>query len=306
MSELRNALVTGCSTGIGRAVVLDLLAQGWRVFASVRKQADADALLAAATAATTRTARPRATASTPPQLQCVLFDVTQEESVRAGFAQVAEALAGAPLHGLVQNAGVANIGPLEVMPLDFFRKQLEVNLTGVLCVTQAALPLMRQGEAPRGSRRIVMISSINGKVGTPLGGAYCASKFGLEGMSDTLRRELLPQGIDVTIVEPGAIATAIWQTSKQRAEALFPELEALPGMRHYQPFIDSMMIRVEKIQKQAIPAERVAEAVRNSLLRRRPRVRTRVGNDAKLGYFLQRWLPTRLFDKLVVKDMRKI
>ena len=227
MSELRNALVTGCSTGIGRAVALDLLAQGWRVFASVRKQADADALVAAATAVTTGTATPGATASAPPQLQCVLFDVTQEESVRAGFAQVAEALAGAPLHGLVQNAGIANIGPLEVMPLDYFRMQLEVNLTGVLCVTQAALPLMRQGQAPAGSRRIVMISSINGQVGTPLGGAYCASKFGLEGMSDTLRRELLPQGIDVTLVEPGAIATAIWETSKQRVEGLMP-------VRHYQ------------------------------------------------------------------------
>ena len=294
MSEPRNALVTGCSTGIGRAVALDLLAQGWRVFATVRNQADADALLAAATAAA-QSAR----------LSCILLDVTQQASVQAGLSQVAEALAGAPLHGLVQNAGIANIGPLEVMPLDFFRHQLEVNLTGVLCVTQAALPLMRQGKAPAGSRRIVMISSINGQVGTPLGGAYCASKFGLEGMSDTLRRELLPQGIDVTIVEPGAIATAIWETSKRRVEGLMPELEAHPAMPLYQDFVDSMMVRVEQIQSKAIPAERVAEVARRALQRRRPAVRSRVGKDAKLGYFLERWLPTRWFDSLIVKDMSR-
>lgn len=294
MSEPRNALVTGCSTGIGRAVVLDLLQQGWRVFASVRKQADAEALAAAVSGRNAAEAE---------RLDCLLFDVTDEASVRAGFAEVAQALDGASLHGLVQNAGVANIGPLEVLPLDLFRKQIEVNLTGVLCVTQAALPLMRQGQAPEGSRRIVMISSINGQVGTPLGGAYCASKFGLEGMSDTLRRELLPQGIDVTIVEPGAIATAIWETSKQRAEVFFPTVDAHPGMHHYQGFIDSMMNRVEQIERKAIPAERVAEVVRRSLTQRRPAVRARVGKDAKLGYFLERWLPTRWFDKLIVKDM---
>jgi NAD(P)-dependent dehydrogenase (short-subunit alcohol dehydrogenase family) len=294
MSESRSALVTGCSTGIGRAVVLDLLAQGWRIFASVRKQADADALLAEGASAAS---------NQPLRLQCVVFDVTQEDSVHAGLAQVAEGLAGAPLHGLVQNAGVANICPLEVMPLDLFRKQLEVNLTGVLCVTQAALPLMRQGKAPKGSRRIVMISSINGQVGTPLGGAYCASKFGLEGMSDALRRELLPQGVDVTLVEPGAIATAIWQTSKQRAEDLLPQIEAHPAMPHYEGFVASMMARVEQIQSKAIPAERVAEVVRRALQQGRPAVRSRVGKDAKLGYFLQRWLPTRWFDKLIVRDM---
>jgi NAD(P)-dependent dehydrogenase (short-subunit alcohol dehydrogenase family) len=294
MSEPRNALVTGCSTGIGRAVVLDLLAQGWRVFATVRNLADADALLAAATAAA-QSAR----------LSCILLDVTQQASVQAGLSQVAEALAGAPLHGLVQNAGIANICPLEVMPLEFFRHQLEVNLTGVLSVTQAALPLMRQGNAPRGSRRIVVISSISGQIGTPLSGAYCASKFGLEGMSDVLRRELLPQGIDVTLVEPGAIATAIWQTSKRRAEDMSMQIQDHPAMPLYQDFADSMMERVGRIEGKATPAERVAQVVRRALQHRRPRVRARVGNDAMLGSFLARFLPTRWFDKLIVQDMTK-
>ena len=291
MRERRNALVTGCSTGIGRATALTLLQRGWRVFATVRRREDAEALTQAAGQA--------------PGLVPVLLDVTEDASVEQGCAQVREALGGETLHGLVQNAGVANIGPLEVMPVDFFARQLEVNLTGVLRVTQALLPLMRQGEAPQGSRRIVMISSINGQVGTPLGGAYCASKFGLEGMSDTLRRELLPQDIDVVIVEPGAIETAIWETSKRRAEGIMPQLETHPAMPLYRKFIDSMMERVKRIEKQAIPAERVAAVVRNSLERSRPAVRVRVGNDAVIGYLLQRILPTRLFDKLIVRDMTR-
>jgi NAD(P)-dependent dehydrogenase (short-subunit alcohol dehydrogenase family) len=295
MTERRNALVTGCSTGIGRAVVLDLLGQGWRVFATLRKQVDADSLRAAADHEKLATQN----------LGTLLLDVTDAESVQAAAQSMAAQLDGEPLHGLVQNAGVANIGPLELMPLDFFRHQLEVNLTGVLCVTQAVLPLMRQGDAPAGSRRIVMISSINGQVGTPLGGAYCASKFGLEGMSDSLRCELLPQGIDVVLIEPGAIATAIWETSKGRADALQPQIASDPAMSHYRAFIDAMTQKVERIQAKAIPAERVAQAVRQVLISSRPAVRTRVGKDAKLGYFLKRWLPTRLFDKLIVKDMSK-
>ena len=233
------------------------------------------------------------------------IDDTDAASVEQGCIQVREALAGETLHGLVQNAGVANIGPLEVIPLDFFARQLEVNLTGVLRVTQSLLPLMRQGKAPQGSRRIVMISSINGQVGTPLGGAYCASKFALEGMSDTLRRELLLQGIDVVIVEPGAIETAIWETSKRRTEGMMPQLETHPAMPLYRKFIDSMMARVKRIEKQAIPAERVAQVVSKSLERSRPAVRVRVGNDAIIGYMLQRLLPTRLFDKLIVRDMTR-
>ena len=291
MTERRNALVTGCSTGIGRATALMLLQRGWRVFATVRRSQDADALSQAAGDA--------------PELIPVLLDVTDAASVEQGCIQVREALAGETLHGLVQNAGVANIGPLEVIPLDFFARQLEVNLTGVLRVTQSLLPLMRQGKAPQGSRRIVMISSINGQVGTPIGGAYCASKFALEGMSDTLRRELLLQGIDVVIVEPGAIETAIWETSKRRTEGMMPQLETHPAMPLYRKFIDSMMARVKRIEKQAIPAERVAQVVSKSLERSRPAVRVRVGNDAIIGYMLQRILPTRLFDKLIVRDMTR-
>ena len=137
MTERRNALVTGCSTGIGRATALMLLQRGWRVFATVRRSQDANALSQAAGDA--------------PGLIPVLLDVTDAASVEQGCIQVREALAGETLHGLVQNAGVANIGPLEVIPLDFFARQLEVNLTGVLRVTQSLLPLMRQGKAPQGS-----------------------------------------------------------------------------------------------------------------------------------------------------------
>ena len=227
------------------------------------------------------------------------------ESVEQASAQVRNTLAGETLHGLVHNAGIANIGPLEMMPLDYFVRQIEVNLTGVLRVTQSILPLMRQGDAPRGSRTVIIVSSINGQVGTPLSGAYCASKFGLEGLSDTLRRELLSQDIDVVIVQPGAIKTAIWETSKRRAESLMPRLDTHPAMPLYRKFIDSMMERVKHIENRAIPANHVAVVIRKSLEKSRPAVRVRVGKDAKIGHLLQRLLPTRWFDKLILHDMTR-
>lgn len=289
MSDRRQALVTGSSTGIGRAVVLDLLAAGWRVFGTVRRDEHADALHEAAGA--------RAEA-----LTAVRMDVTDDASVAEGMAQVAAGLDGAPLHGVVQNAGTAFIGPLEIMPIAYFEQQLNVNLTGVLRVTQAALPLMRQGEAPRGSRRMVMISSISGRVGTPLAGAYNASKFALEGMSDALRRELMPQGIDVLLIEPGAIRTAIWQTSRERALGRLPAFSQHEAMPHYQGFLDAAIAKVDHIEEGGLPPASCAEVVRHALTTKSPAVRHLVGKDAKVGARLQRFLPTRWFDKLLVKD----
>jgi len=285
MSSPRSALVTGCSTGIGHAVVQDLASRGWQVFATVRKPQDAERLQ-----------------SEIPECIPVIMDVCDADSVAAACELVKNQLQGQPLHGVVQNAGIACIGPLELLPIDSFETQLNVNLTGVLRVCQAVLPLMRQGQAPKGSRRIVMISSISGKVGTPLAGAYNASKFGLEGMSDALRRELYPQGIDVTLVEPGAIATAIWDTSSERAEQMLPGIEASPEIEHYRPIIDAIRVGVPKIKKRAIPAQSVADAVRKSLESRRPPVRTLVGRDAKFGSLVCKIVPTRILDKFIYRD----
>lgn len=288
MKGMKSVLITGCSTGIGRASALDLSARGWRVFASVRKQADADQLLALDS-----------------KLTPVLLDVTDASQIAAAMQELAVALDGEPLHGLVQNAGIAHIAPLELIPIADFQHQLDVNLTGVLRVTQAALPLMRQGTAAKGSRRIVMISSISGRIGTPLAGAYNASKFGLEGMSDALRRELIPQEIDVVLIEPGAIRTAIWETSRERAEALLPTLEQSAASTLYQPIIDGLRAGVATIQERAIPAEHVAREVRKALESKQPKVRTLVGKDAKMGLFFRRILPTRFLDRYLYRDSLK-
>ncbi len=316
-----NVIITGASTGIGRAIAIDLHRRGWSVLAGVRRESDGDALVEA----------------TGPGLKPLQLDVTSADDLSAGF-QVAQEFCGEDgLHALINNAGIVVPGPLEFLPLDGFRKQLEVNTTGALASTQTFLPLMRKatshnqgGSAPTvGSAqtdgnparvpaqipaqvsaqapaqpRILMVSSISGRVGTPLVGAYNASKFAMEGMSDAMRRELLPHGIDVILIEPGAIATPIWQRSSDRADRMqgnFP-----PQFRQiYGPFLDGMRRNLPKVQKRAIPAQRVADVVATALQKRKPKARYLIGTDAKIGAWLNRLLPTRLFDRLITWDATK-
>ena len=193
-----SVVVTGASTGIGHACVKVLITNGIHVFGSVRKPADAD-----------RLAQEFGASFTP-----LLFDVTDEAAVAAAAGQVAAALGGTTLFGLVNNAGVAVPGPLLYLKADDFRHQLSVNLTGQLIVTQAFAPLLGADRDRKGAPgRIVMISSVGGKNALPFVGPYATSKFGLEGFSESLRRELIVFGIDVVIVAPGAVATPIWDKS---------------------------------------------------------------------------------------------
>lgn len=292
----RNALITGCSTGIGRAATRELAGRRWRVFATVRRPEDAEALREEG-----RTLR-RDQPDAPGRIEPLLLDVTDAEAIASTAADLRDRLGGAPLRGLVHNAGIAKVGPLELMPGGYFEEQLGVNLTGPMRLTQALLPLMRQGEVTPGSRRIVMVSSISGRIGTPLAAAYNASKFGLEGMSDALRRELLPQGIDVTLIEPGAIATAIWKSARTHAESFLPAAERHPAYEHYRPMIDAVRRGLPATEARAIPAERVARVIRRHLESRRPPVRQRVGRDAVLAQWMARLLPTRWFDRLILRD----
>jgi len=196
---MKSVVVTGVSTGIGWGAAKVLIQKGFRVFGSVRKQADAD----------------RLSQEFGPNFVPLIFDVTDEKAVRKAAAQVEKALEGQTLAGLVNNAGVAVAGPLLELPIAEFRQQIEVNLTGVVIVTQAFAPLLAAGPARKGvPGRVVNISSVGGRNGNPFLGPYVASKFAIEGLSESLRRELLLLGVDVIIVAPGAVATAIWGKAK--------------------------------------------------------------------------------------------
>src|SRR5262245_39157463 len=202
---MKTVVVTGASTGIGWGAVKVLVKNGFRVFGSVRREADAERLV-----------REFGAGFAP-----LLFDVTDIEAVGRAAREVGSALDRETLFGLVNNAGIAVPGPLLHLPIDGFRRQLEVNVTGQLIVTQAFAPLLGADATRQGAPgRIVMISSGGGKNATPFLGAYNATKFALEGMSEALRRELMLFGIDVIVVAPGPVVTAIWD--KAEAEDLAP------------------------------------------------------------------------------------
>jgi NAD(P)-dependent dehydrogenase (short-subunit alcohol dehydrogenase family) len=268
-----NVLVTGASTGIGEACALHLDRLGWRVFAGVRKPEDGDRLRAAEGASA--------------RLTPVQLDVTDEAQVASAMATIAEACGDDGLAGLVNNAGVARGGPVEGLPLDEWRYQLEVNLFGQIAVTKAALPLIRDAKG-----RIVFIGSIAGRVAAPLVGPYSASKHAIEALGATLREELLPWDIKVAVVEPGVIKTPIWSkatTSADELEALLDdEVKAL-----YKDQLADIRASITKNDRKGVPASKVADAVEHALTSPRPKLRYLVGPDAKVAGNLARLVPDR-------------
>jgi len=275
MPPLRAVLVTGTSTGIGRACALDLHIRGYQVFAGVRTAADGEALRAA----------------TGDRLVPLLLDVTQPAHVTAAVDALRAQVDGAGLWGLVNNAGIAVPGPMEHLPLQALREQFEVNVFGTLHLTQACLSLLR---AARG--RIVNVSSVNGRVVTPFNGAYGASKFALEALSDALRLELRPTGVRLVLVEPGSIRTSIRDTALANAQRLADQYPDV--VRHH---YGGVLRRLEQIRTppHALPPERVAKVITRALGARRPRARYRVGWDARLGVLAAHLLPTRALDALL-------
>ncbi len=227
------------------------------------------------------------------RLQPLLLDVTEAEQIAAAAARV-EAEADGRLDGLVNNAGVAIPGPLETLAMEDFRRQIEVNMTAHVAVTQALLPSIR---AARG--RIVFISSIGGRVALPLTGAYHAAKFGIEAVGDIFRQELQPWGIKVAIVEPGSIDTPIWERGERTADELAtPEREALYG-----EVVERYRKVIKDTAERGIPAEKVAEVIEHALTARRPRSRYLVGLEAKMGARARLLLPTPVFDRIVRRQM---
>ena len=222
-----------------------------------------------------------------------MLDVTDPESIAAAGRMLTEVIGEAGLSGLVNNAGISVAGPLELLPLSEVRTQFEVNVIGVLAVTQTLLPLLRKGRG-----RIVNISSIAGRAATPFLGAYCSSKFALEAMSDALRLELGSWGIAVSLVEPGAVQSQIWQRATMSATRILggvaPEL-----FRLYEQPLSRMQNVIARAAARAIPAEVVARVVAQALTASRPRVRYLVGKDARFRVLLKWILPDRAQDRLL-------
>jgi len=268
-------LVTGASTGIGEATSRHLKSLGFDVLAGVRKDEDAERLGAAG-------------------LDTVKLDVTDSASIQGLRSRFADA----PLAGLVNNAGVAVAGPLEFIPIEDLRRQLDVNLIGQMAVTQAVLPALRRARG-----RIVNISSIGGRLALPMVGPYAASKFGLEGLSDTLRRELGRFGVDVILIEPGGVKTPIWakstEAADQMAEGMPPEAEQLYG-----PLMDKIRAESKRIsERTGIDASEVAETIGTALTTDKPKTRYLVGKDAKGRWAVAKRVPDRVMDRLIARQM---
>jgi NAD(P)-dependent dehydrogenase (short-subunit alcohol dehydrogenase family) len=276
-------LITGASTGIGRATALYLDERGYRVFAGVRKKRDADSLAAAS-----------ATGNLTP----VTIDVTKPASIAAARQKVQRAVGKAGLEGLVNNAGVANAGPVEYLPVEDFQAVIDVNLTGQYAVTQAFLPLVRRGEGT-----IVFVTSIGGKVASPFFSPYNASKFGLEGVADALRREIKPWKMDVVVIEPGSIATEIWERGtnefERAAAKLGPEAKRLYGRQ-----LEAMKRVMAETAARGIDADEVAQVIERSIRSSNPRARYRIGRDAKIMYWLQNLFGAKNFDTLMRRSLK--
>jgi NAD(P)-dependent dehydrogenase (short-subunit alcohol dehydrogenase family) len=264
-------LVTGASTGIGEATVLHLKTLGFDAVGAVRKDEDAEQLEGRG-------------------VRTVRIDVTDAAQIAAARDELGEAA----LAGLVNNAGIAVAAPLEFLPIDKLRQQIEINLIGQAAVTQAFLPALRRARG-----RIVNVSSIGGRVALPLVGAYNASKFGLEGLSDALRRELRPQGVDVILVEPGGVKTPIWEKGEELAEEM---LEDIPpeAERLYGQMVEKMRSETAKIAtERGMEPREVAEVIGEALTAERPRTRYLVGREAKLRARMAKVLPDRVMDRLI-------
>jgi len=281
-SERRGAVVvTGASTGIGRACALRLDRLGFQVFAGVRKDADGKAL------------KKKARGNLTP----VRLDVTDDAAILAAAETVGNAVGEEGLLGLVNNAGIAVPGPLEFLPLGDLRSQMEVNVIGQVAVTQAFLPLLRKGTG-----RIVNIGSIGGRMAAPFLGAYHASKFAMEALTDSLRMELKPWGISVSIIEPGSIDTRLWEKGQNAGDVLLGKMPP-HGRELYDPAVDAVRQAAEKSAQGAIPPSAVAKAVVHALTAEKPKTRYVVGTNARIQAVVARLVPDGMKDWLVAREM---
>jgi len=269
-------LITGASTGIGKACAVHLAQHGWRVFAGVRRTADGRSLAAAAG-----------------NITPVTLDVTKPAHITRAAQSLQKALGRSGLQALVNNAGIAVAGPLEFLPVEELRYQMEVNFIGQVALTQACLPLLRAGRG-----RVINVSSISGKVAAPLLLPYSASKFALEAFTDGLRRELHPWGLPVVSIVAGSIATPIWEKTVGSANRMRGDLP-----RRAESLYGPMMLRgYQRAQHSAVrglPVEEFALLLERILLAPKPRTRYIIGKGTWLAATLARLLPDRWMDRLL-------
>lgn len=280
MAESKSVVITGASTGIGYGTAKVLASHGIHVFAGIRKQADAD-----------RLQREFGDAVTPVQM-----DVTDQTSVRAAASLVADQLGNQTLFGLVNNAGVAGGGPLLHQPLSEFQQTLDVNLLGPFRVTQAFAPLLGADRTRSGRPgRILQISSVGGKLGFPFLGSYVASKFALEGMSESLRRELLLYGIDVIVIGPGSVITPMFDKAQEIDISQYDTTDYGPILRSFVEFF------LKESQKGYQP-ERIGGVVYQALTARSPKLRYAVVPQRFKNWTLPMSLPRRVVDRMIGKQ----
>lgn len=277
---VKSVVVTGASTGIGRAISIRMAGLGWRVFAGVRKKSD----------------RISIESESPDHIRGVIIDVTDGKQIQAAVELVAKE--GGGLDVLVNNAGVAVAGPLESTAVDEFRRQFEINVFGQVALTQAFLPMIRKSKG-----RIVNMSSLAGRLSQPFLSPYCASKHALEAVSDSLRIEMEPFGVDVVVVQPGSIKTPIWNKGQnevaQKLNGLSPAMRSLYGASY-----EAVLRVLKSTGNKGISASEVAAVVEEALLAKSPKSRYAVGRDAKMGIWAKRWFSDSMVDRQIVKLFR--
>lgn len=276
MTATRTVLVTGASTGIGECAAFRFDRMGWQVFAGVRKPEDGERLAAQASE----------------RFRWLLLDVTDPGQIETARQTVEQAVAGSGLDGLVNNAGIAVGGPLELLPMERFRLQFEVNVFGLMAVTRAFIPLLLQGGG-----RIVNIGSIAGRVTSPMVGAYSASKHAVEAISDALRQELAPHGVYTSVIEPGVIRTPIWAKGSRTLEGAAKWPEAVQA--RYGNLLVLFGKVVRRGERHGLDPDLVVDRIVDALTARTPRPRYLVGRDARFRLVLQSILPRRWMDRLV-------
>lgn len=276
---MQSVIITGASSGIGRAAAEYLAQQNWTVFAGVRKDEDADLL------------RTQSKLIHP-----LILDVTKGDSVADAIEEVKTVLDGKTLNGLVNNAGIAQMGPLAHQPLDEFRAHFDVNTFGLLQMTQAALPLLGMDDFRDGPKgRIVNITSVGGELAAPFLGAYCATKHAVESMTDTLRRELLVYGIDAIAIGPGSVKTPIWGKAEEKNTDT-PYAKTAWGLS-IEIFAEVMMYG----GRNGLEPEVVARTVEEALTAKKPKARYAPVPDKFNNWYLPRLMPKRIVDKAMAK-----
>jgi NAD(P)-dependent dehydrogenase (short-subunit alcohol dehydrogenase family) len=281
MSNAGGVFITGSSSGIGKAGVLALDKLGYDVFTGVRKMEDGQSLKQIASE----------------RLHPVIIDITNHEQIVAAAETVHRGLGEMPLVGIINNAGIAVGGPLEFVPIDRLRHQLEVNLIGHIAVSQVFIPLLRKSRG-----RIINVGSTAGFFASPLMGAYCSSKYAVEAISDVLRRELRPWNIKVSLIEPGIIGTKIWKKAGAQADRAIKEAPD-EMIRLYGPLIELVRKHIEDIEKRAQPPAVVAKAVVHALTAAHPKARYRVGPSARVQKILS-WLPENIQDRIIASHIK--